>query len=168
MQTRLYVLLATGVVVLTVAFSACYCQLRPGSHFPPVKLVPPGEVDPNPGRLEHNRKKRAAVAELLARQLTLPEAAALFREIDRQPPKDSTRAGEVTFPGLSEAERYCRLVISYAEVVLEEQSPQRKAGEVARLEAELNALRDRDGEIRLPDPDTVRARTVQGSNERNQ
>lgn len=160
MQTRLYVLLATGVAVLTVAFVACCYQFRPGASSPALELVITGEGGPPNLDLDaidwRDRARRAIVVELLERQRTLPEAAARFREIDRHPLSDRKGTDEPTAPGLSEGERYCRLVIRYAEVVLEEQSPQRKAEEVARLEAELKTLRGRDGEIHLPDPEAVK------------
>src|SRR5262245_21573467 len=95
-----------------------------------------------------SRAKREAVADLLARRLTPLEAAARFRDLNRQPP-DLSGCHRRLFPGETEEEIACRQVLTYVREELGRRSPG-TAAEVARLEAAWQENRDRHGAIRLP------------------
>jgi hypothetical protein len=98
-------------------------------------------------------RQRVAEKERLAAQvaegrLALPDAAARFRDLDRQPPPFYWDRFRRSYPGCSDEERHCREVISYVQA-LRGRSGQ-GAVVVARLEAELRDLLDR-GDLRLPE-----------------
>lgn len=65
--------------------------------------------------LRHIEAKRAVARELVAERLTLREAAARFRDLDRDAPEIYWRGFPYLYPGRSEAERYCRQVIDCVE-----------------------------------------------------
>lgn len=90
------------------------------------------------------------VRAVIASRITLLEAAARFRELDRQLPEFNWEMFRQAYPGSSDAERHCRHVIASAEAELCRR-PQEAAGVVARLEAELQEHLKRDGAICLPD-----------------
>src|SRR5262249_32316207 len=82
---------------------------------------------------------------------------ALFRDLARLPP-DNTADLERLLPGLEEGERFCRQVICFVKSELSGQPPERLAAELAVLEAELQAHRDRSRKVSLPDPRALRHR----------
>jgi hypothetical protein len=86
-------------------------------------------------------------------RLTLVQAAAIFRDLDRErrvPPEiEKLRP---LFPGASDGERLCRQLIHIVKSGLELEAPARVAEVVERLEAELQELLARDGNVRLPEP----------------
>jgi hypothetical protein len=97
------------------------------------------------GRLD---VKRRLVADVADGRLALLEAAARFRDLDRDwaaPQRDLFRAA---WPGRSDDERYCRQVLRLAENELRDRGGQ-GADVVRRLRAELRH-RLRRGDLRLP------------------
>jgi hypothetical protein len=89
--------------------------------------------------------------EVIDGRLTLLEAAARFRDLNREPPLFAWVAFRAANPGASDDELLCREVISY--VHLEQRGqPGTDAGLVARLEAELNERLER-GDLHLPATD---------------
>jgi hypothetical protein len=99
-------------------------------------------------------KRRIAEKERLAREvaegrLGLLEAAARFRDLDRQPPEFHWEAFRRTVPGASDEERHCREVIGFVRGLLLDQ-PGADAAVPYRLEAELRARLDR-GDLSLPE-----------------
>jgi hypothetical protein len=82
--------------------------------------------------------KRRIANDLIAGRLTLAEAAARVRELDRQTMDAPTysRVLKLHFPGASEEERICRKVIRHALNVVDPQS-EAAAGLKERLETEL-------------------------------
>lgn len=80
--------------------------------------------------------------------LSLPDAAARFRRLDRASPRFHWEEFRHAYPGRSDDERHCREVISFVRAALINR-PDRQ-GDVARLQAELEgALRTR-GAFTLP------------------
>src|SRR5262249_12037999 len=57
--------------------------------------------------------KHQIVQEVIAGQMTLLEAAAHFRALDRQPPAFDWEAFRFSYPGPSEEERHCQEVTTY-------------------------------------------------------
>jgi hypothetical protein len=105
---------------------------------------------------------RAIAKDQLARDVaagrrSLPEAAALFRELNRLPPvpTDSADLSEadlsMPIPGRTDEERYCQRVVTHVQAALHH-DPDRAAAVVARLAAEFREELDRHGAIGLPDP----------------
>ncbi len=94
--------------------------------------------------------KEAVVRQLLAGELTLPEAAAWFRHVNE-------RAGaggdyfRALYPSLSAEEAACRQVILWVQVELNETAPGPAAATVRRLEAELEGHLRCEGKVELPD-----------------
>jgi hypothetical protein len=86
--------------------------------------------------------------ELLARRLTLFEAAAGFRAVDRVRSRQA-RPVPSFFPGKTDEERLCRRVIASADERLHDR-PDREAV-VARLELELQEHLRRYGAVQLPE-----------------
>ncbi|HVS36141.1 MAG TPA: hypothetical protein VMS17_11220 [Gemmataceae bacterium] len=95
--------------------------------------------------------KSSVTRRLLEGELTLMEAAAWFRYIDRVTgPVDSILVpGE---EGESDEERLCRQVIRWAEAQAQQVSPQSSQAVVSRLEAQLDDRLRRDGKVELPEP----------------
>jgi WD40 repeat protein len=86
--------------------------------------------------------------EVIEGRLTLLEAAARFRDLDREPPPFAWDAFRATCPGASDDELHCREVICF--VCAEQRGrPRTDAGIVARLEAELDERLGR-GDLHLP------------------
>jgi hypothetical protein len=92
-------------------------------------------------------EKERMAAQVAEGRLTLPDAAARFRDLDRQPPPFYWDQFRHEYPGRSDEERHCREVISYVRAL--QDGPDRGAAVAARLEAELRDLLDR-GDLRLP------------------
>jgi hypothetical protein len=89
---------------------------------------------------------------LLAGELTLFEAAIRFRDLsERGPPFDWENFRRV-YPGRSDEERFCRKVIAEAERSSERDAPTRRAGVLARLEAELREYLGDPGTAGSPEP----------------
>jgi hypothetical protein len=144
--------LLVSLTVLLVAPACAYlaCALRPGAggsgRLDPVEDVQRAQQR----KRELEREGRAirariqvreqATAELLAGRCTLPEAAAVFRDIDDQLPSGYRSLFE------GDAEKRCRRVINWLQDQ-ERATPE----ELARLDAELGEHLCR-GDLKLPPP----------------
>jgi hypothetical protein len=92
---------------------------------------PPPEVLEGPEESELDRQckavmqcmaaKDALVPDIIARRLSLRDAAKRFGEIDQQNPRFQQAAYRRTYEGRSDLERSCRAVISRVRVSLEDQ-----------------------------------------------
>jgi hypothetical protein len=148
MRVRPAPFLALALAVGAVAFTFGPCLVPPQPDGPGGDPLPPDEFV-RPG-LSREAKLRIFAKAVVARdaaegRLTLPEAGALFRELNRLPPAVPT-------PGplaQAEEERLCRQVIHYARVA--PLGPPGQAGAAARLEAELQVALQAPGGLRLPD-----------------
>jgi hypothetical protein len=94
-------------------------------------------------RLAHRDEIARAAA---SGRLTLREAAARFRELSERMPGFDPVVFQMTTPGGSDEERYCRAVIIHVRRVL----PDGPAEAAARLEAELREHLECEGKITLP------------------
>jgi len=92
-------------------------------------------------------KDRIARAVLDGR-LSLPEAAQCFRDLDRDWSDFDIEFFRASVPGASDAERYCRLTISWVRTCVKNRPDQGKEV-LRRLEAELQQLL-RDGGLEFP------------------
>jgi hypothetical protein len=94
--------------------------------------------------------KGMVLEELLSGELTLFEAAAEFRSLDEAP--RAWHNLDYPRPGHDDGERWCRLVIDWAEVdVRFSYSPTRADVVCRRLERELREHLQRHGTVKLPD-----------------
>ena len=98
-----------------------------------------------------SERRQALARELLAGRLTLREAAARSRALAEADPDFRWYVFRQTYAGASDAERHCRHMIAAVAEALRDR-PAEAAEVVARLEAELQEHRKRDGTIRLPEP----------------
>jgi hypothetical protein len=95
--------------------------------------------------------KEQVLQELLAERMTLLQAAAWFRRLDTATP-EVPGAPPDRYPGRTEGERYCYLVMDWALSNREELTPSHAEEIRGRLQAELDAhLASHDGAIVLPD-----------------
>jgi hypothetical protein len=90
--------------------------------------------------------KDAVAAKVLAGRLTLLEAAARFRDLDRGPPAFDWEHFRAGTPNMSDEERHCREVINRVASTWPDE-----AAVVVRLERELEKHR-RHGTLHLPEP----------------
>jgi len=93
--------------------------------------------------------KERVVAAVLDRRMSLLEAAAEFKVLNEDQPRYAEVLRE-TYPSRSDEECLCRNVISYVGMA-NRLPPERLKSEVARLEAELQAAKDADGLLCLPE-----------------
>jgi hypothetical protein len=109
--------------------------------------------------VERTQARRAVIAQLVAGQLTLLQAAQYFRTlIDVDPAHASS---EFDMPkGQSEAERYCRQVIVYTSGELMLAGSEQASQVVDRLEAELNDYLKRNGRLKWPEATPATVETV--------
>jgi hypothetical protein len=98
---------------------------------------------------QRHRVKDRAVQQLLAGQMTLLQAAAQFRDVEKAHPV--TWEPRIAATGPAEGERLCRVIISMARGWMLENVPAQADAETARLEAELEQRRGADGTVCLPD-----------------
>jgi hypothetical protein len=116
---------------------------RPG---PKTVLLVPGD----PSLEAMYRAKGEVIRRLLDRELTLPQAAAWFRSLNR--PLSHGGDPLASCAGKTEGERLCRQVIGWAKAQAEQQSASEAEVVGRRLEAELRTCLERDGgEVRLPE-----------------
>jgi hypothetical protein len=92
--------------------------------------------------------KNRLAREVIAHRLSVVQAAALFRALNRLPPEALPPPRSV--PACTEEERLCRQVVQYVRAHVKE--PDRAADAVASLNAEFKAELDKQGSIHLPDP----------------
>jgi hypothetical protein len=100
------------------------------------------------------------VEELAADRISLIEAAALFRDLDRVPPETNYSTVPDPDPPLrlttpTEDERYCEVVIRVARNNLRVSQPDRAEAVIAHLVSEFEAERCLKGTIRLPNPESL-------------
>lgn len=98
--------------------------------------------------------------DLVAGRRSLPEVAALFRELDRTPPAAVYPSDPDPDPPLrlhtpTDDERYCVVVIAFVRNVLRVHRPDRAEAVTEQLVAEFEAERRAAGTIRLPAPDSL-------------
>jgi hypothetical protein len=98
-------------------------------------------------------EKEGLVGEVIEGRLSLTEAAAHFRDLDEQPPPFGWRQFHELYPGASDDERHCRMVIAMVSAEVHAR-PGSDLAVVDRLETELQDLVGR-GDIRLPRPGTA-------------
>jgi hypothetical protein len=89
--------------------------------------------------------KQAAADDVLAGRLTLLQAAARFRDLNRQPPEFHWELFRAQTPGMSDDERHCRAVI---DLIRRDRTVESAA--IARLEQELEGHLRR-GTLDLPE-----------------
>jgi hypothetical protein len=88
---------------------------------------------------QKTRAKERIMAEVIGGRLSLAEAAKCMRDHDLQQPGFCVKVFHSNRPGSSDEERYCRYVICWARIILENQPDQgRKL--LRRLEAELEDI----------------------------
>lgn len=98
------------------------------------------EVEPpSPEILQRIQLKRHLARELAQGRLTLLEAAARFRDLSRGLPEEARAYFRDTYPGHSDAERYCRQVIRC-------------------VEGEIDRIVEEDLHLRHPEADAILAR----------
>lgn len=121
---------------------------QPGSPLCYVEVAPP---DKQCLLLARRIRLKAAISRQVADgEMRLLEAALLFRDLE-QDGSDSPGACWQSQPGKSEGEKACRMVISWAVAELTDTFREDEAPALqGRLEKELKALIDSDGEVRLP------------------
>jgi hypothetical protein len=104
--------------------------------------------------------KREIAREVIAGERSFLESAALFRELNRLPPRlpnlcpGDPVMGAVRAGSPDDEEQLCGQVISWVRASPTDEVPRREAV-VARLEAEFRALLQDQGTIRLPDARSV-------------
>jgi hypothetical protein len=93
--------------------------------------------------------KDRAVRDLLAGRLTLVQAAAQFRDVEKEHPVTWWPRNAAT--DAAEGERLCRVVMEKANGWVKASLPSQAAAVAALLEAELERHRGPDGTVCLPD-----------------
>jgi hypothetical protein len=155
--------LTVAALLVGVAASLIYFGADTGSRrnshrdSPSVAQCLLDEKSPTDEELERRRQiylqrysvKEHAVQDLLAGRLTLLQAAAQFRDVEKSLPV--TWAPRIAATGSAEGERLCRMVIAMAKGWMEENVPAAAAHMTARLAAELEHHRGPDGTVRVPD-----------------
>jgi hypothetical protein len=93
--------------------------------------------------------KYAIVTELLARRLTLRDAAARFGDLDAEVPGIRDRLTQ-PYPGVAYEVALCHEVIAQARSVLRVRTPEQMAIVCARLEEELQTIQEYEEDLCLP------------------
>jgi hypothetical protein len=149
--------LAVAVAGLIGCGAGVNVRLGPGSGDLPIPRL---EVDLD-GQRDAERERRRqvllhrhtarerAVREVLAGRLTLGQAAARVRAVERELPV--TWGPPRTEGGPGDDERLCRYVMAWAHIWVAENLPAAADPVARRLEAELQQLRGPDGVVRLPE-----------------
>lgn len=94
--------------------------------------------------------KELIVSEMLAGRLTMLEAAARFQALHRGDERFAKQMA-IYFKGQNEEERFCRSVMDFARMRLQQMEPEREAETMAVYERELQAAMNRDGLVVLPE-----------------
>ncbi len=159
------VLCLSAVSALMIAAFAGFVGLGGLSPIAPADVWSPGAAGEDfdeQHRLVIRRieAKHRLTKALIGGKLTLLQTAGGFRDLDREPPPFSYRIFRGGFPGCSEEECYCRVVIDGVASALNFH-PDREPV-LARLEAEFRSHKVK-GTLRLPtaDDNTMRAVSVQ-------
>jgi hypothetical protein len=150
-------LLCAGVAGLACYAAGMHSRLAPrsgGLSILPRELDKCRQTDAELERrcqvfMRRGAAKDQAVRAMLAGRLTLGQAAARFRAIEREQPVTQCPARAANGP--EDGERLCRDIIDRARHWVAENLPAEAASVAARLEAELEQLRRLDGAIRLPE-----------------
>jgi hypothetical protein len=153
--------LSVGALLIAIGVGLIYYSAKAGSRcgldFAKLATQPCQLDDTYPGDEEMERRRQLVlcrvaakdevVRELLAERLTLLQAAARVRAVERLLPLpwDPPRCD------LADGERLCRTVMAIAEGYLNEYLPEQAGDVAARLQAELEQHRGPDGVVRLPD-----------------
>ena len=146
---------ALGLAALLLAGVVCL-QRTPSD---PAAVGPLGGADPLAQRgqelddrirraLRRFAARRRLAGEVIDGRLTLPEAAAGFRDVSEADPAFDWERFRLVHPGASDDERLCRQVIGYVWVQVQNR-PDADPALPGRLEAELEDLLRR-GDLRLP------------------
>jgi hypothetical protein len=93
--------------------------------------------------------KYAIVTELLASRLTLRDAAARFGDLDADVPGIRDRLTQ-RYPGETYEVALCREIIAQARSVLRVRAPEQMETVLARLEEELQTIRECEEDLCLP------------------
>jgi hypothetical protein len=104
----------------------------------------------DPESLARITAKGEVIRRLIDGRVTLGEAAAWFRTLNR-PSAAGGRDFTADFPGATEEERLCRQAIAWAKSKARVSSASREEAVGRRLEAEFAQLQSRDGVVRLPE-----------------
>jgi hypothetical protein len=137
--------LAVGAVVVGV-FRVC--DARSLTQRPPGTTAEDAQIEAfiadREARLQHRREiKDAALAALLARQISLLEAARQFRDANETDPVTAGTLREALRDTSTDEDLYCRHVIGRVAMLLSDRPAEAKA-EAARLHAELDEYRAHD------------------------
>jgi hypothetical protein len=139
-RSRVSTVLLHGLPVLLLAGAAAWACVRgtdePSPPTAPSAYAPDPDVKRIRQRLLH---KKELAREVIAGRLTLLQAAARFRDLDRQPPRFYWSAFQVGYPGATDEERHCREVIRYVRMGLLDQ-PAKRTDLADHLETELQDL----------------------------
>lgn len=98
--------------------------------------------------------------QVIAGQLSLIQAAALFGALNRlspqsvEPPRSDLHASRLGFPAHTDDERLCQQVVLWVDAELAEATDVREAT-LLRLKAEFQEELRKEGRVRLPDPLTL-------------
>jgi hypothetical protein len=89
------------------------------------------------------------VTELIAGRLTLREAAARFGDLDAEVPllRDSVKQ---RYPGVAYEVALCRVVVDWTRSVLQVRAPEQMETVLARLEEELQTIKECEEDLCLP------------------
>lgn len=154
-------LLPITSAALVAAAALAWHAAGPAGRTRPTEVVT-GGGDPWTPTFESSRRRQdaklAIVREVIAGRRRLPEAAALFGELNRLPPAvrdmppDLDADPTIAIPKNTTTGRLCRQVVFWARAVARSETPGRAAAVVARLEAEYRDAQDERGDVPLPDP----------------
>ena len=108
-----------------------------------------------PANLRRGNAKERAAEDALAGRLTLPEAAAVWRDLDAGMPPGQRESWRLVTEGDTDDERYCRLVLATAAQTAAGRPGAEAA--VTRLRRQLEEALAA-GDLRLPGPEAPRVR----------
>jgi hypothetical protein len=152
-------------ILLVAALLGAVCCLRPGWARVPgldfwdvaalgadleAELERSADLDEENAAVLRRLHTEEEVAEaVLGGRLDLLHAAARIRDVFA-PDEKSRHCLEMAYPAVGEDERYCRTVIRWVAALQAVHPPADVRRQAARLEAELDEYRRRDGSITLP------------------
>jgi hypothetical protein len=144
------------VVPVLAAAALAGVVFRPPPASPHDPVASPVPQEETQGKLWRLREKEGVARDLVAGRLTLLDAAARFRALDRVPPAHRPgRAAELALgldlPHAGETDWRCLEVISWAHAVSGKQPPGRERAVIDRFMAEFRAAGGGAGTLRIPD-----------------